>query len=373
MSFSVQTLSTLRVDTPAGTAQVSIEGDTLSSVALPDTSSSLDGNALQNSNHTFQRYLILPVPGDPNYVDPDDLKPQPRPRNKLYLEAQRLLSVLTYDTYRVQGEEPIQRLFETYLDEQRQKKTIFFNQRNHVTRVNALRTRYTSKTYKKRQIKTFDAVTKFASSKYKTGVFSTFTVDPSKYPSLLDAYDGAAAAWNRLLTWIRKKEKKEGKTFVVQKQHEFTKNGMIHFHVIFYGLDRLMDYRELRDLWNRQGGGRVVYLYRIVQAWGKLIWIHPEVDEVPEEMQKTTAPDYLRKYLVKALHQDECQALYWAYGARYGSHSERIIDPAYKVQETEWIFVGIFPEGEIPDELRALRGKVKEIIFLDEMDPGGWL
>jgi hypothetical protein len=212
------------------------------------------------------------------------------------------------------------------------------------------------------------------------GVFLTCTIDPSKYHSLYEIVEAVAKAFNRLMSWIKKKCGFRPHYIAV---NEFQDSGRLHIHIILFGISRLADkFSELTPELERVGFGKISYIYQIKRSSrGKWVWSQDK----PKE-SRLNPRDYLMKYLSKAIYLPqeveklplECKkigagklpleyqkvAMYWATNKRFFSHSrlpkegERLLIVEKKVEAIPvgygWVFVGSFTIWDIPMEIVEL-------------------
>jgi len=157
-------------------------------------------------------------------------------------------------------------------------------------------------------IRRFDEIFRRASKRYRVGVWVTLTTDPNVYSndSYLSYRYKIVKALNRFLSWLRKRFGKISYVCVF----EFTDSGLIHFHVVIFGLGRIEDYRIFTKRLVNWGFGRVNYLYQIVNInneWKprKVIRIdYCDGGGIPKEfsiVSRIGLKNYLKKYISKSL------------------------------------------------------------------------
>lgn len=96
----------------------------------------------------------------------------------------------------------------------------------------------------------------------QSGVFLTLTLDPKHFDTVTDMY---AEIGDKFHHFLREVERAAGKKLNYLGVLEAQKTGNPHIHVYFRGILRLLDWRELRDLWglghiwinNTTRGGRI--------------------------------------------------------------------------------------------------------------------
>ena len=157
-------------------------------------------------------------------------------------------------------------------------------------------------------IRRFNEVFSNASKRYRVGVWVTLTTDPKVY----EGYDylryryEIVKALNRFFAWLRKRFKKVSYINVI----EFTDSGLIHFHVVVFGLKRIEDYRVFTKRLIEWGFGRINFMYVIVNENG--VWKPKRVINVdncdggglPKDFllaSRMGLRNYLKKYLTKTL------------------------------------------------------------------------
>ena len=168
--------------------------------------------------------------------------------------------------------------------------------------------------YKTRFHRVGDVVRRFyevfsrASRRYREGVWVTLTTDPKVYEKLdyLTYRYEIMKALNRFFAWLRKRFKRVSYLNVV----EFTESGLIHFHIIVFGLRRIEDYRVFTRRLVGWGFGRVNFMYTIVNENG--VWRPKRIVNIdncdggglPKDFilaSRMGLRDYLAKYLTKTL------------------------------------------------------------------------
>jgi hypothetical protein len=155
-------------------------------------------------------------------------------------------------------------------------------------------------------LRRFDVV--FASKRYRVGVWVTLTTDPKAYEKMdyLRYRYEIMKALNRFFSWLRKKFKKISYINVV----EFTDSGLIHFHIVVFGLSRIEDYRVFTRRLIGWGFGKINFMYVIVNDNG--VWRPKRVINIdncdggglPKDFllaSRMGLRNYLKKYLTKTL------------------------------------------------------------------------
>ena len=201
------------------------------------------------------------------------------------------------------------------------------------------------------------------SAKCHVGVFLTLTADPKRYNSLYEISREIPKAFNRFKSWVRRKRKLR-RSLPYICVYEFQDKGMLHLHVVFFGIGRIADKKtELTPALVKMGFGEVNYIYKIVRKGGRWTWAKKK-----PRGARLSPEDYLEKYLVKAfnlpdldssdvkeLSIDEMKvSMYWATGKRFFTYS-RIssigVGVGSAVLSRVYVFVGVFYLWDIPDEV----------------------
>jgi hypothetical protein len=84
------------------------------------------------------------------------------------------------------------------------------------------------------------------------------TIDPKKFFRLYDEFVFINRAWNKLRSWLRRRYG----DFEFLRVLEVTKKGRPHLHVLISGI-KWINQSELSDIWQKYGGGEVVYIKRV--------------------------------------------------------------------------------------------------------------
>jgi len=194
------------------------------------------------------------------------------------------------------------------------------------------RTRFTDKGRKVHNIKTYDRGWNRANMLYKRAVFVTLTTDPALHKSLWHANRHLTRAFNRYMSLLTSRKKRYAEAhYDIDKDelgdethrlkyigaYEFQENGLIHLHVVFFGIRYLASFEQISRDWERCGQGRIVHAYGIHKDGDRWAWNK----EKPGDAEGKAPEDYLRKYLEKALHLTESFGMYWAVNKRFSTMS----------------------------------------------------
>ena len=194
------------------------------------------------------------------------------------------------------------------------------------------RTRYTDKGRKVHNLRTYDHAWNRANLLYKRGVFVTLTTDMSLHKSLWHANRHLTRAFNRYMSLLVSRKKRylekrydldteetgeEIKRLKYIAAYEFQENGLIHLHVVFFGIRYLATIEQISEDWQQCGQGRIVHAYGINRDGNVWMWNRAK----PDDAEGKSPVDYLRKYLEKALYIVEGFGMYWAVNKRFSSMS----------------------------------------------------
>jgi hypothetical protein len=156
-------------------------------------------------------------------------------------------------------------------------------------------------------LRRFDVVFANASRRYKEGVWVTLTTDPKMYENMdyLTYRYEIVKALNRFFAWLRKRFGRVSYINVI----EFTDSGLIHFHIVVFGLSRIEDYRVFTKRLIEWGFGKINFMYQIVNVG---VWRPRKIINIdncdgaglPKDFilaSRLGLRNYLKKYLTKTL------------------------------------------------------------------------
>jgi hypothetical protein len=128
--------------------------------------------------------------------------------------------------------------------------------------------------------------------------------------------------------------------------NEFQENGLIHSHIVIFGIRWLAEKETISQDWQRCEQGRIVHIYAMTNDGKRWLWSR----EKPTDSEGKAPEEYLKKYLKKGLFSEEGFSLYWTVNKRFFSMS-RIFQsaPRRTVQVSIWTFIGSWEEYNIPD------------------------
>lgn len=241
--------------------------------------------------------------------------------------------------------EKISRFFGEYLSDC-DSKVVVLRRRDDVSGfypefvVLPYRNRFNDPRYYRKQLDNVREIFRIASERYRRGVFLTLTTDPKRFSSVYESWRHFSKAFNRFMSYLRKRL---GFRPMYIAAYEFTKSGLLHVHVVFFGVDRLLDKYELTRVWMRCGQGMVNYVVAIVNRNGRWVSLYGDGGRRVGDVS-----GYLSKYLGKALSNSNLLALYFVSGKRFVSWSYRLYRCGGRVSRGIYCFFGVFVEWELP-------------------------
>jgi len=175
-----------------------------------------------------------------------------------------------------------------------------------------------------------------ASKKYKNAVFLTLTTDPNRFKNLGQSYKQFTQNLNRFFSYLRKKFKKRLPYINVM---EFTKSGLLHAHIVIFGVSYLMNSQKISSLWDKYGQGKIIKIYALKEHEGTFIWKRKK----PKDCQISDLSCYLSKYLRKAFFSKEELSLYWASNKRFFTYSRQLLKTKEnKPKIKRWEYLGVY-------------------------------
>lgn len=101
---------------------------------------------------------------------------------------------------------------------------------------------------------------------------------------------------------------------------EFQKNGRLHNHIAVFGMDYVLDVREMKKKWQDYGQGEVVHAYSLKKhPDNPMSWTWKNPNNRPSDCRNKDPVDYLREYLSKAQYGTSVN--YWTFNSRYFTNS----------------------------------------------------
>jgi hypothetical protein len=252
-------------------------------------------------------------------------------------------------------------------------------------------TRFNNDGRKVELLKTYESGIENSLSRFDEAVFITFTTDPllhlspkgqpveriikskdgkrqlakfeteGRGSSLYDANRHESEAWRK---WYEAETRKRGYRIPYIRVVEFMKNGLIHTHVLLFGIKWLKSFQQLAYEWGvKYQQGFMVHAYVIRKTNGTWQW--KDAKNTPDDSQGRTPDDYLKKYLKKALYDDTGYWGYWVHNKRFFTMSQsiRYADEteaaaakaerdAKKAKIPEYEFLGAIHADDVPDIVR---------------------
>jgi len=165
----------------------------------------------------------------------------------------------------------------------------------------------------------YDQIFSTASQKYERAVFLTLTTDPKRHKSIYHSWKFFSKNFNRFMSWLRKKLGFRPPYIAV---YEFTKSGLMHVHIILFGISYIAHKYTITEAWKRTGQGEINYVYALKNNRGKWEWVR----EKPKDIKTSqTAQDYLKKYLQKGLYDEKELMFYWISNKRFFTYSRSLL------------------------------------------------
>jgi len=174
-------------------------------------------------------------------------------------------------------------------------------------------------------VEKYEKIFENAGKAYKKAVFLTLTTDPKRHKSIYHSWKFFSKNFNRFMSWLRKKLGFRPPYVAV---YEFTKSGLMHVHVIFFGLSYLAHKYTITEAWKRTGQGEITYIYALKNEKGKFVWSRGK----PKDCKSSkTAEDYLKKYLMKGMNNPKALVFYWVSNKRFFTYSRSLLIGEKKV------------------------------------------
>ena len=205
-------------------------------------------------------------------------------------------------------------------------------------------TRWNSKGRKKTILDKYEGAIKKSLQQYKTAVHLVLTTDPSRHKSLWHANRHFNIALNRFFSFLKKRLGYRPDYIAV---YEFTKSGLLHAHILIFGISYLISHKQITKEWEKCGQGSYNYIYSLKKT--KNGWQYAR-QRPTDASPKQTADDYLKKYLKKAQYSEHLLFLYWVFNKRFYTTSRNLLfSISYKGDESHiYTFIGSFHILEIP-------------------------
>ena len=117
---------------------------------------------------------------------------------------------------------------------------------------------------------------------------------------------------------------------------EFQENGLIHTHVLLFDVKWGMKWEDFAKEWGTQyKQGFLNKAYEVINDGQKWTW----KKHAPEDTQGRAPADYLKKYLIKSMYEQDGFYMYWATTKRFFTMSESLRYYSFdeKIEEEDWI------------------------------------
>lgn len=252
-------------------------------------------------------------------------------------------------------------LFEEWKQESQEKIIILRNLRDGEFVEMPYKTRFTDEARKLKNIAIYNTGIENSLEKWDTGVFLTLTTDPKlwmmpkgepftryikddatgktyqfegigKGGTLFDANRHESTAWRK---WYEKETQRRGYRIPYIRCVEFQENGLIHTHVMLFGISWDKEWYQFAKEWGENyGQGYMNKAYEVKNTGDKWEW----KKERPADSENRSPADYLKKYLIKSMYDTSGFYLYWATNKRFFTMSESVRYYSFdeKIAEEEW-------------------------------------
>jgi len=280
-----------------------------------------------------------------------------RPEREEAIRVVQLLDILTD-----KDRELLKDLFFDYLNDIKNRRIVLVSRFNcddplKLIKVIPYKTRFNDPGFVRRLLKRYDKIWLKASNDFKFGVFLTLTTDPNRFDNLWLSWRHFNVALNRFFSYLRKYSDSK---IVYICAYEFTASGLLHAHIVLFGLKYLLPKRAITYLWERCGQGTINYVYTIRNDDGRWVWARRK----PEGANRSeSVNEYLKKYIVKTMMKKVDNYLYWISGKRFYAYSIRYfsMEKLARVKESTYVFFGSFNVYDMPLWLEIF---VKEHILI---------
>lgn len=176
-------------------------------------------------------------------------------------------------------------------------------------------TRFTSPKRQKENIEGFEEAFKKASRRHLKGIFLTLTSQPGG--SLWEVNKRTMEAWGEFSEFLKRALPSRAEWIKVS---EFQKNGMLHFHVLIFGINWLLHKSVIQYAWAHYGGGYILDIHAIRQEPGGWVWARSS----PSEAAGIKPGAFLSRYLKKSMSPLH-GSLYWVMGIRNWTSSKSLL------------------------------------------------
>jgi len=278
--------------------------------------------ALQNSNHTKER-----VEG---YIE----KAHP-----LRIKSVKMMKSVNMANDR--HKDKLKSYFESYIDDCNNKVIILRKKKNTEIssegfppfKVFDYETRFNSEAKQLKTYAKYHDAWDIATQDFDRAVHLVLTTDPKRFKSLYEANKHFSVALNRFMAYLTKKMGYRPRYISV---YEYTKSGLMHAHLVIFGIRYLMPHHQITEEWERCGQGSYNYIYALNNVNGEWHYVKGK----PKDLKKgESLRDYLKKYLSKAIFDPSSNFFYWVFNKRFYTCSrcfnlrKGLISPSFHVYE----------------------------------------
>jgi len=284
-----------------------------------------------------------------NSAKPEKKPPFALPSRAREERIEAIKITLNVDMLTLSEKEDMKYYFETYIEDINNRTIVLYRHmlpHEYGAKYFFLkyRTRWNDKGRKKIILDKYEAAIKKSLDQYKTAVHLVLTTDPKRHKSLWHANRHFAVAFNKFMSFLKKRLGYRPSYITV---YEFTKSGLLHAHVLIFGISYLIPHEQITKEWEKCGQGSYNYIYALKKTKNGWQYArHRPSDAKP----KQTADDYLKKYLKKAQYDEALLFLYWVFNKRFYTCSRELTISIYKKSTSGdiFIFVGSWNIYEIP-------------------------
>ena len=205
-------------------------------------------------------------------------------------------------------------------------------------------TRFNDPKFYKKNLFIYNSVWDAATLRYKRAVHLVLTTDPKRFKNLWEANRHFSIAFNRFMSYLTKHFGGKRPRYIAS--FEFTGSGLLHAHVIIFGVPYLLPHKVITQEWERCGQGSYNYIYSLINNNGD--WIYAKGK--PKKVKKgETAREYLKKYLKKGISRLELTVLYWLFNKRFFTYSRALYSNPGSLSLGMYTFLMVCYAWNIPD------------------------
>lgn len=206
-------------------------------------------------------------------------------------------------------------------------------------------TRFSNPEHHSKNLHIYNEIWNAATVKYKRAVHLVLTTDPKRFKNLWEANRHFSKAFNRFMSYLTKHFKHRPKYFAA---YEYTKSGLMHAHIIIFGIPYLLPHQVITHEWERCDQGSYNYIYSLINNNGDWVYARKQ----PKELKKgETARDYLQKYLKKGSEQPEKTFMYWVFNKRFFTYARALYKDSWPTKASLGIYKFLMScfDWDIPD------------------------